>query len=135
MRRLKNSSVVLLVLIALLLLSTAVFAQEKKAEDLEKKYAEIVGEFELDLSDMGAPVMTLTFYVEGGALWVDGGDGDPGEMEPVEDKEFEFIIEDPMNGTFELKFQKDENGKYNECLVINEAMMLEATAVRIDGGQ
>ena len=58
------------------------------AQDLEKKYAPIVGDYEFDMSDAGMGVMTVQMYVENDVLWAWAQDmGDPGEMVPVEGEE------------------------------------------------
>ncbi|MCP4724278.1 MAG: hypothetical protein GY863_04550 [bacterium] len=135
MKKVINGSVVFLIITALIMLSTAAFAQEKKADDAEKKYAPIVGEYEFDLTDLGMENQIAEFLIDSDALWIDTGDGEPGELEPVEDKEFEFTLEDPDQGTFIFKFIKDEEGKYNQVNCTIEMMGVEVIGTRIDDGK
>jgi hypothetical protein len=98
-------------------------AQEKSDEELKKEYAPILGEYAFDWDGQ---TFTLNFYVEGGALWADSGDGRPVTMKPAGENTFEFIAEDPINGTFKFKFLKDDQGKYSVCQVVNSGMGLDA---------
>jgi hypothetical protein len=101
------------------------------AEDLEKKYAPIVGDYEFDMSEAGMGVMTVQIYVENDALWAWPKDmGDPGEMIPKEGEEFVFTIADDMT-QWVLTFQKDESGKYTKCHAMNEAQGVDMTGEKI----
>ena len=103
-------------------------AQEKSDEDLNKEYAPILGEYAFDSE--GA-AFALKFYIEGGALWADSGDGRPATMKPIEDEVFAFTAEDPISGIFEIKFLKDDQGEYTLCHVVNEDMGLETKGKKI----
>ena len=73
-------------------------------EDLEKKYASILGKYEFDMSEMGFGMVIVEFYVENGSIWAQTDVGsEPGEMLPIEGTEFEFTVEDPQEGTYEIK--------------------------------
>ncbi len=102
------------------------------AQDLEKKYEPIVGDYEFDMSESGMGVMTVQFYVENGSLWAWPQDaGDPGEMIPEEDKEFVFSV-DNGDGTFWMvEFLKDESGKFTKCHAVNEAAGVDITGKKI----
>ena len=102
------------------------------AQDLEKKYAPIVGNYEFDMSEAGAGVMTVQIYVEGGSLWAWPQDmgGEPGEMVPKEGEEFVFTIADEMS-EWVLTFLKDDNGKYTKCHAVNEAQGVDMTCEKI----
>lgn len=101
-------------------------------EELKKKYAPILGKYEFDLSDMGFGVVSVEFYVESGSIWAMASTSDePGEMIPIQGKEFEFTIEDPDEGTYEIKFLKDDKGEYTECHIKNETMGLDAIGKKI----
>ena len=81
---------------------------------------------------MGVGVLGVEFYVEGGSLWAMAETSDePGEMLPVEGKEFEFTIEDPEEGTWGIKFLKDDNGEYTKCHIQNETMAVDVIGERI----
>ncbi len=104
-------------------------AQEKSTEDLKKEYAAILGEYEFNMDE---GTFILNYYFEGGALWVDSGDGRPATMEPVEDKKFEFTAEDPESGLFTIRFLKDDQGKYTICHVVNIDMGLDIKGNKIE---
>ncbi len=112
-------------------MNPVVSAQEKKP-DLAKKYATIVGDYEFDMTDAGMGVMNVNFYVEDGALWtLSESTMEAIKMEPVEGKEFEFTINDPDEGTYEIKFAKDESGKYTKCHVKNETMGFDSVGTKL----
>ncbi len=101
-------------------------------EELKKKYAPILGDYEFDMSDMGMGVLSVEFYVESGSVWAMADtSSEPGEMVPVEGEEFEFTIEDPDEGTWTLKFLKDDKGEYTKCQVKNETMGLDVIGEKI----
>jgi len=131
MKKLFKNQVLCTIAFFILFLSMALsvtVAQVGSDEELKKKYAPILGEYEF-LTAGGA--FTLKFYVEGGALWADSGDGRPATMEPLKDKEFEFTAEDPQAGIFEIKFLKDDQGKHTICHVVNTGMGLDAIGNKI----
>ncbi len=102
------------------------------AQDLEKKYAPIVGDYEFDMDDSGMGVMTVKIYVENDAIWAYPQDmGEPGEMIPTEGKEFEFTIDDDGGSVWELKFLKNESGKYTKCHAVNNAQGMDITGEKI----
>jgi hypothetical protein len=101
-------------------------------DDLEKKYAPILGDYSFDMTDHGFGVLKVTFYVENEKLLaITEVSSDPGQMEPVEGKDFEFTIEDPDEGTYSIKFLKDDSGKYTKCHIFNETMAMDVTGERI----
>jgi len=105
-----------------------ILAQEKSDDDLKKEYAPILGEYELVT---GGGTDIIRFYIEGGALWADSGDGRPATLEPVEDEVFSFTAEDPISGMFEIKFLKDDQGEYTRCHIANATMGLEVEGTKI----
>jgi len=115
------------VIIAVVLLSFVTNAQ-----DLEKKYAPILGDYEFDMTDFEMGIVTVKIYVEYDALWAYPDNADePGEMVPVEGEEFVFTVDAGDQGMYELTFQKDEKGEYTKCHVINEAMGMDVTGEKI----
>ena len=114
-------------------LNGTALSQEKTDEELKKKYEAIIGDYELDLTDLGGDTQIFSFYVEEGNLWADSGDGRPAILEPDEDEEFKFGANDPETGYFEITFLKDEEGKYTRCRVYIENMDLEIIGVKIGG--
>lgn len=102
------------------------------AQDLEKQYAPILGDYEFDMTDAGMGVMTVQIYVENDALWAWPQDmGDPGEMVPVEGEEFVFTIDSGDSGVWKLEFLKDESGKYTKCHAVNEMQGTDSTGEKI----
>jgi len=77
-------------------------------------------------------VVSVEFYVESGSLWAMATTSDePGEMIPIQGKEFEFTLEDPDEGTYEIKFLKDDKSEYSECHIKNETMGLDVIGKKI----
>jgi hypothetical protein len=113
-------------------IGTAV-SQENVDEQLEKKYAAILGDCEFDLTDLGGETQVLNYYIHDGKLWVDSGDGRPAVMEPGKDEEFKFAANDPESGHFEITFLKDDEGKYSICRIYIENANLEITGFKIGG--
>ena len=129
----RNSfSVFISLALILFVFHVAVFAQDQKT-DLEKKYAAIIGDYEFDLSEMAEGVIIVSVFCDADAIYAQTDTStEPGEMQPVEGKEFEFVIEDPDEGTFMLKFLKDESGKYTQCHVVNETMGMDVTGTKLE---
>lgn len=102
-------------------------------EELEKKYAPILGDYSFDMTDHGFGVLKVTFYVENEKLLaITEVSSNPGQMEPVEGKEFEFTIDDPDEGTYTIKFFKDDTGKYTKCHLTNELMGMDVTGEKVE---
>ena len=102
------------------------------AQDLEKKYAPIVGDYEFDMSDSGMGVMTIQIYVENDVLWIWPQDmGDPDELIHKEGEEFVFTIDAEDGSVWTLEFLKDESGKYTKCHAVNETMGMDITGEKI----
>lgn len=118
---------ILCFIVAFLMVNSPFFAQETSDEALEKKYAPILGEYEFV---SGGQTEIIRFYIEEGDLWADSGDGRPATLEPVEDEKFSFTAQDPIAGTFEIKFMKDEQGAYTKCHIANTSMGIEVDAVK-----
>ncbi len=129
--QLKRVSPILCLAVMLLVINPVVSAYGKE-QDLAKKYAAILGDYEFDLTDVGMGVMTVNFYIEDGALWTLAEiSGEPAKMEPVEGKELEFTVEDPYRDTYEFKFLKDESGKYTKCHVKNVTMGIDIIGTKV----
>lgn len=117
--------------LSVLLAGTIAFAFQTD-EELKKKYVPILGSYEFDMTDYDMDVLSVEIYVESGSLWAlpDSADN-PAEMIAVEGKEFEFKIEDPEDGTYELKFMKDDTGEYSKCHAINEFAGIDIIGTKI----
>jgi hypothetical protein len=125
----KNS---LIRVFALMIFMVFLLSLNATAQELEKKYAPILGDYEFDLTDLGMGVVTVKFYVENDELWAwpDNAD-EPGLMVPVEDEEFMFTVDAGDQGVYELEFMKDESGEYTKCRVKNEAIAMDVIGEKI----
>lgn len=117
--------------LAVLLFGTIAFTFQTD-EELKKKYAPILGSYEFDMTDYDMGVISVEIYVDYGSLWAFPNNSDsPGEMIVVEGKEFEFKIEDADEGTYEIKFIKDDMSEYSKCHVINEFAGMDVIGTKI----
>ena len=116
---LKNQKLQMFVclVLAVFMVSSISFAKGNQDEELKKKYAAILGDYEFDLSEYGQPVMVLKIHVESGSLWKYSDDGASFTLEPAGDEPFEFTADDPDSGALEFKFRKDDQGEYTICIV------------------
>ena len=130
MRKLFKSQVSLFLTGAIFLFCS--FSLLAGAQDLEKKYAPILGDYEFDMTDFGWGVVTAKMYVENDALWSwpDNSDS-PGEMIPVEGEEFVFTVDAGEQGVYKLEFMKDESGEYTKCHVTNETLGIDIIGEKI----
>ncbi|MGD8539433.1 MAG: hypothetical protein PVI66_12015 [Candidatus Aminicenantes bacterium] len=112
-----------------LFIATSVsIAQEKHDEDLKKKYAPILGEYEFDWRPA---IFILYVYIEDGSLWADFNNGSPATMESQGDEPFEFKAEDPVSGIFEIKFLEDDQGEYTICHLVITSLGLDVKGNKI----
>ena len=76
------------------ILAAFVLSVATGAQDLEKKYAPILGNYEFDMTGFGMGMVTVKVFLENDALWAwpDNSDS-PGEMIPVEGQEFVFTVD------------------------------------------
>jgi hypothetical protein len=88
----------------------AMAAQSNPDEALAKKYANILGKYELDLTALGGDMHPTDVIVKDGKLWIDDGDGRPAEIRPVGDSGLEFEGQDANNGAVKVTFIKDDQG-------------------------
>ena len=88
----------------------ALAGQASADEALAKKYAPIIGGYELDLTALGGDLHPTDVVVRDGKLWVDDGDGRPVEIKPVGDSGLEFEAQDERNGYFTVTFSKNDLG-------------------------
>ncbi len=97
--------------LALALIFVPASAAQASADDvLAKKYANILGRYDLDLTAMGGDMHPTNVIVKDGKLWVDDGDGRPAEIKPVGDSGLEFEGQDDNNGVVKVTFIKDDSG-------------------------
>jgi len=116
----------------MMLILTPAFPALAQEGDAKTKYAELLGDYEFDLADLGMGVVVINVYAEGDSLWVwPETSSEPAEMTPVEGEKYKFYIEDDDEGRYEISFLKDEGGKYTQCRVVNEGMSLDSTGTKI----
>jgi hypothetical protein len=98
-------------LCALALASGPAMAGQSGADEaLAKKYAPILGGYELDLSAVGGDLHPTDVVVRDGKLWIDDGDGRPAEIKPVGDSGLDFEGQDEFNGFVKVTFIKNDQG-------------------------
>lgn len=85
-------------------------AQSNPDEALAKKYADLLGKYDLDLTALGGDMHPTDVIVKDGKLWIDDGDGRPAEIRPVGDSGLEFEGQDDYNGAVKVTFIKDDQG-------------------------
>jgi len=129
-KRLSVIAAVLLLMFSVAASTTS--AQEQSDDVLKKKYAPILGEYEFDLTSMGGNVQILNYYIQDGKLWADSGDGDPAVMEPMNEEGFAFTAVSTQGQTFEIRFNKDDQGEYSLCkiLIVEMGMEVEGTKIK-----
>ncbi len=93
-----------------LILVPAAAAQAGADEVLTKKYANILGRYDLDLTAVGGNMHPTEVVVKDGKLWIDDGDGYPAEIKPVGDSGLEFEGQDQNGSALTVTFIKDESG-------------------------
>ena len=119
-------------ILALFMLASISFAQTEQDEELKKKFAPILGEYEFDLTDFGAGIIFIKFHIDNGALWAESGLGSPFTLEQTEDESFEFTSDDPDSGALEIKFSKDDKDQYTICQIAILDQGVEITGTKIE---
>ncbi len=100
-------------------------------EEAEKRYAEFVGAWKLEVKGYG--LWVLKIYIDDGLLWgIPEGDTIYNKVEfiPVEGKEFEFKVDSPQLGMFEWEFLKDDEGKVTKCRFDLESQGLKGFGIK-----
>jgi hypothetical protein len=95
-------------------------------EDLEKKYAPIIGTYEFYVE---AQIMNIKFWVEEDKFWGAPPGETPAEIVPVEGEEWKFEATTDEGQFFIISFAKDESGKFNKCTVESMGMVIEGTRI------
>jgi len=119
------------VLALVLVLAPALRSQTGADEALAKKYANILGRYDLDLTAMGGDMHPTNVIVREGSLWLDDGDGRPAAIKPVNDSGLEFAGEDANNGPFQVTFTKDDTGAVVQMRLIMPNGGLDVTGKKI----
>ncbi len=93
----------------------------------EKKYADIVGDYEFD---QDGQIMLVSFWVEDGQLWGGPEGQESAVLEPVEGKPLHFVVNTPDGSTMDLEFVKDDSGNVVKCLVDMMGMAMEGVKIK-----
>jgi hypothetical protein len=117
--------------LALAFIAPLVSAQSNQDDALTKKYAGILGKYELDLSAQGGGSRPIEFYVRNGAFWIEYGFTSPGELKPEKDSVEVFTFDEPDDGLVKITFSKDDQGKYTKCRFVVESLGLDAYGFKI----
>lgn len=88
----------------------------------EKKFAEIVGDYEFDYEGQ---VMVISFWEEDGVLWAAPEGETPEALDPVEGKPLNFEVTVSGGQFYELEFKKDESGKITTCVLQTQGIVIE----------
>ena len=99
-----------------------------------ERYAEVLGEYEIDLSSMGANPIRVEVFSEGGLIYV-AGSFQPDPTPLNERGGLRFSTESPVDGHIEIEFLRNEDGMVTECMVVAEQVGLNAKGVRVGGAE
>ena len=97
----------------------------------EKIYAEIAGDYNLDL---GGRTLPFKIVLKEAKLFFDAGvqGQDPQVMTPVQGKDLTFTSIDPNGDEVVFTFVKEPQGKITECTVYVPSRNAEAKAVKVE---
>jgi len=124
----------LVFLTAAALIATLSFASGIQEKKPASKYDAYCGQYQFDLTSLGAGTVTAMVYVENDALYVQSDTSDsPDQLSPVENEPTKFFIDDPDQGHWDFEFLKDDKGKFSKCRIINTGMGVNTVGEKIDG--
>jgi len=126
MERFAKDSVTKAVICIVLLLVFSCGTAFSLGEDLEKKYASIIGTYEFYVE---AQVMNIKFWVEEEKFLGAPPGETPAEILPMEGEEWKFETTTVNGQYFIITFAKDESGKFNKCTVESMGMVIEGTRI------
>ena len=93
----------------------------------DKKYADVVGDYEFD---QDGQIILVSFWVEEGEL-IGAPEGQASAvLEPVEGKPLHFVANTQDGATMDLEFVKDDSGKVVKCLVDMMGMAMEGVKIK-----
>ena len=104
----------------------AMAAQSSADEALAKKYANVLGRYDLDLTAIGGDMHPTNVVVKDGKLWIDDGDGHPAEIRAAGDSGLEFEGQDDNNGAVKVTFVKDDSGAVVKMRLVMPDLGLDA---------
>jgi hypothetical protein len=97
--------------LSMILLAVPILRSQTGADEaLAKKYAPLLGRYDLDLTALGGDMHPTNVIVREGSLWLDDGDGRPAAIKPSGDSGLEFEGRDDNNGLVKVTFIKDDSG-------------------------
>ncbi|MGD0781744.1 MAG: hypothetical protein ABSA30_02670 [Candidatus Aminicenantales bacterium] len=108
--RLRKAAIFAIGLSLILLAAPSLRAQTGADEALTKKYADLLGRYDLDLTAAGGDMHPTNVIVKDGRLWLDDGDGRPAAIQPVGDSGLEFEGQDDNSGPIKVVFIRDDSG-------------------------
>lgn len=101
-------------------------------ESPEETFAPILGSYEFDMSAFGWGILNIRFFLEDGKLWTQTDmSNSPAEMLRVDEKLFEFMVEDPDEGRYDIIFKQDETGNYAQCRIKNPTQDMDVTGNKV----
>ena len=118
-------------LIVLILFQSRLYLQVRP-DDLAKKYPDIEGLYEMTVPGAGTIVLQV-YFKEGTLRTVEKGDAESTKWDPVEGQELKFATVSQKQGTFQLEFLKDEEGRYTRYRVVNEKAKMDVIGVKKAG--
>jgi len=126
MERFEKDSVTKAVICIVLLLVFSCGTAFSLGEDLEKKYAPIIGTYEFYVE---AQIMNIKFWVEEEKFWGAPPGETPAEIVPLEGEDWKFEASTDNGQYFIIEFAKDESGKFNKCTVESMGMVIEGKRI------
>jgi hypothetical protein len=109
-------------IITLICFAVALSALWSTAFAQEKKYAEIVGDYEFDYEGQ---IMVISFWEEDGVLWAAPEGETPEALDAVEGKPLNFEVTVGGGQFYGLVFKKDESGKVETCVMTTQGLEIE----------
>ena len=114
----------------LLILACSLLPQGSGGLPVAERYAEVLGEYEIDLSSLGASPIRVEVFPEGGLIYV-AGNFQPDATPLNELGGLRFSTESPVDGHMEIEFLRNEEGVISACKVVAEEVGLNARGVRL----
>jgi len=108
--RLRKAAIFAVGLGLVLLAAPSLRSQTAADEALTKKYADLLGRYDLDLTALGGDMHPTNVIVRDGGLWLDDGDGRPDAIKPAGDSGLEFEGQDDNSSPIKVTFIKDDSG-------------------------
>jgi glutamine amidotransferase-like uncharacterized protein len=101
-------------------------------EDPDQPEADIPGDYEFDLAYAGMGVLIVKISAKDGVLWAQSdASAEPVPLEPVAGEEDEYSVSEPDEGTYEIGFLRDEDGRYSRAHLRNEQLGLDVIGNRL----